>query len=127
MTNGRLLAVSFGFKKPTYVNLEFQGLDNNIEMTVVKDYNDDVISISSDDSTDSEIAQNESFEDESDENESFGNESEDDVSEVDGYSFGPFVNDGRVGWELKVTQVVASVKKMQVGVSNFLINYNLFC
>jgi hypothetical protein len=104
------------------VNLEFQGDDNTFEMTVVKDLDDDVICLSSDDSHDSvdyEFVESESVENESEENESVGDESEDDDFDMAGYSFGPFRNDGRFGWELKVTSAVASVRKMQVGVKLF--------
>jgi hypothetical protein len=130
LTCGRWLADSFGFKKPTPVNLHFRGLDNHFDMTVIKDCDEEVISISSDDSNyslESDHVENDTVENECEENESEDDQSEGDESEVEGYTFGPFENDGIFGWELKVTPAVASLTKMQVGVNMFLIIYNFCC
>jgi hypothetical protein len=119
LTDGMWLARSFGFKKPTTVELVFDGVDIHFDMFVVGQEDQGVICISSDDSdnvsANSDGVDSESVEDEGDNDESFGNEGGNNDSDGDDDTFG-FENVGPLSWELNVTSVVASVEKMQVGV-----------
>jgi hypothetical protein len=119
LTNGVWLARSFGFKKPTTVKLYFEGLDNHFDMFVVRREDQGVICISSDDSdvvsVSSDGVDSELVDDESDDDESTGNEGGNNDSDVDSDESG-FENVSPLSWKLNVTSVVASVKKMQVGV-----------
>jgi hypothetical protein len=126
MTNGVWLARSFGFEKPTTVKLYFKGLDNHFDMFVVGCKDEGVICISSDDSDDVSInsdgVDSELVDDEGDADESSGNEGASNGSDAESDGSG-FENVGPLGWDLNVTRVVASVKKMQVGVC---VCYNYF-
>jgi hypothetical protein len=121
MTNDMWLARSFGFKKPTTVELYFKDWDNHFDMFVVRREDEGVICISSDDSDDVSVDSDgvDSELVDGDGDESSGNEGGNNDSDADNDEL-VFQNVGPHGWELNVTTVVASVKKMQVGVCVFL-------